>query len=155
MRVLLVAALLSVSALPVAAQEATCVASCALRIENRIFGDRLIGADGQQIGRMATAVSVQSAVRGVPLAETWAGIHARADRRARVWGLVTSVSTLTLLIAESNGMSGWDKSDQTGMIWGTAVTGMVFGSLAQRQNRISLHARGAALAVFNAAQARR
>jgi hypothetical protein len=155
MRILLVAALLSVSAIPAVAQDATCVPSCALRIENRILGDRLIGPDGRPIGRMANAVSVQSAVRGVPLAETWAGIHVRADRRARIWGFVASVSTLALLVSESNGLSGWDKSDQTGMIWGTAVTGMVFGGLSQRQNRVSLHARGAALAVYNAAQARR
>lgn len=156
MRRLIAAALLLAGfAIPLAAQDASCVPNCGLRVENRLFGDRLIGADGQQVGRMATAASLQSAVRGVPLAEAWARIHAQADRRARVWGLVASVSTIALLVAESNGMSGWDKSDQTSMIWGTAITGAVFGTIADRQNRISLNARGASVAAFNAAQGRR
>lgn len=156
MRSLLVAALLLVgTTVPVAAQEASCVPECGLRVEHRLFGDRLIGADGQPIDRIATAASVQSAVRGVPLAEAWARIHAQADRRARVWGLVASVSTIALLIAESNGMSSWDESDQTSMIWGSAITGVVFGTIANRQNRISLNARGAAITAYNAAQSRR
>jgi len=146
-------ALLLVAVTPLAAQQAECGPTCGLRIDSRLFGDRLIDASGQRVGpRVLSPSVVQNAVQGVPLAESWARIHAEADRKARIWGGVVALATFGLLISESNGMNTWDAADQQSVIWGTAFTGLVFGSLAQRQERISNGARGAALAAFNAAR---
>jgi hypothetical protein len=155
-RFLSVLGLLTLAVAPLAAQQATCTTTCGLHIEHRFLGDRLIDANGQRVGtRMLTPKIVQSAVQGVPLAEAWADVHARADRKARIWGGIAALATVGLLFAEGNDMYTWDRSDQQAMIWGSAITGFVFGSVAQRQQRISDGARGAALATFNAARAPR
>jgi hypothetical protein len=65
------------------------------------------------------------------------------------------LATLGLPFAENNDMYTWDREDQQGVIWGSAITGFVFGAIGQRQQRISIGARGAALAAFNAARSGR
>ena len=148
--------LLVVAFAPLSAQQAACGPDCGMRIDHRFMGDRLIDASGQRVGpRLATARVVRDAVQGVPLAESWARIHVEADRKARIWGGVAALATVGLLIAESNEMYTWDRSDQQAVIWGSAITGLVFGALGQRQGRISVGARGAALAAFNAARSGR
>jgi hypothetical protein len=153
-RVLVVAGVLMLSAGALSAQSTTCAPTCALRIQHGILGDKLYGTDGAVIGgrRLVTAEVVQRQVAGVPSAEAWARVHVRADRRARFWGAFASVSTLTLLIAQGNDLQNWKASDQSAIIWGTAVTGLVFGALADRQLRTSQDARGAALEAFNTAR---
>ena len=146
-------AVLMLAVAPIGAQQPVCGPGCGLRIESRLFGDRLVDASGARVGpRVLSPAVVRDAVQGVPLAESWARIHVAADRRARVWGGIAALATVGLLIAESNDMYRWERSDQQAMIWGSAITGLVFGTLGQRQQRISIGARGAALAAFNAAR---
>jgi hypothetical protein len=138
------------------AQESSCAPNCALRIEHGLLGDRLFGADGRQVGRsLVSASDLQRTVAGVPAAEQWAVISTKADRRARIWGGISSIATVALLVAQSNNMQAWKKSDQNAMIWGSAASGLVFGTIAGQQLRIAQTARGAAVQSFNDARSRR
>lgn len=145
--------LLAAASVPLSAQQVECNPTCGLRIEHRLMGDRLVDAAGQRVGpRLLSPKVVRDAVQGVPLAESWARIHMEADRKSRLWGGVATLATLGMLFAENNDMYRWDRKDQQAMIWGSAITGIVFGAIGQRQERISIGARGAALAAFNAAR---
>lgn len=149
----LAVAFFAVSA-PLAAQSAAECAgeACALRIEYRPFGDRIVRADGSIAARSLTTAALRNAVSGVSAAEAFAEAHRVALRKSTQWGLLSTAATVGFFIAANNGLYRWDSGHRIATLGGTIAATMVSSIYSSRYGREVLGRRQQAIDAYNAAR---
>ncbi len=150
----LVAGLSAVPVGPVGAQNLdSCTGgSCALRIEYRALGDRLIRPDGSVAAVAITPRSLSRTVGNAPAATPFVEAFAKATQRSQRWSLLGALATVGWISAERNGLSSWDSGHRAALIAGSLAVGVVSGAIAGRYTRESFVLRQLAVDAYNAAQ---
>lgn len=124
--------------------------SCALRIEYRVLGDRLVGPGGTVVARSITPRSLRRAVTGNAAAEQLAEQFDATTRKARRWSLVSTLAAVGWIVAGQNGLSDWDSGHRTAVIASSVAVGTVAGMFSGRWNREAFARRQQAVDAFNA-----